>query len=227
MTSKQIATQIRNLLRSLVDAEIAVVIQPVAEEKVMGRTRVTWSPPAFLKRALVTSKFATVEEYSSFIEDALYSAILYDGSLLQISYDFVGPDLVGHRLCYYPCPFDIDQELIQSEPIGDVIEYYRASKDVVVNLRSPCRFDYDLANVAVGHAAVHLHVISPNCRWPVTHPITVGDFVRFVFRRFYPNMWAVHEFLREFPLGEPRKRTIAVEEESDLHVSCGRSKIDT
>jgi len=175
----------------------------------------------------VTDKFATVAEYSDFVEGALYSAVLYDGALLQVSYDFTGADLVGHRLCYYPCPFDMDQELIRSEPIGDVIAYYRQSRDVMVNLRSPCRFDYDTANAATGHAAVHLHLISAECRWPVSHPVSIGDFVRFVFRRFYPKMWAAHEFLRMWPLGGPRGRTIAMEEESELHVSCGRLRIET
>jgi hypothetical protein len=88
---------------------------------------------------------------------------------LQVSYDFAGDNVVGHRLCYYCCPFDIDEELIRSEPIGEVIGYYRENQNVVINLRSPCRFDFDIENVAVGHAAVHLRLIGPYCRWPVTH----------------------------------------------------------
>jgi hypothetical protein len=39
--------------------------------------------------------------------------------------------------------------------------------------------------------------------------MSLGDFVRFVFRQFYPAMWSAHEFLRRWPLGGSRGRTIA------------------
>lgn len=142
-----------------------------------------------------------------------------------MSHDFIGSSLVGHRLCYYPCPFDIDTELLRSEPIGDVIAFYSESKDTRINLRSPCLFDYDEQNAKAGHASVHLHLIKPECRWLVSHPVSVGDFTRFIFRQFYPNMWASHDFLREWPLGDSRTRTIAPHEEGELHIACGRPKI--
>ena len=52
-------------------------------------------------------------------------AILFDGSLIQISYDFDYSELVGHRLLYFPCPFDLDPELLQTLPLVDVIDFYR------------------------------------------------------------------------------------------------------
>ena len=226
MTPKQLATQIRNLLRLLIDSEVAAAAKPVIEQKFGPILRITWASTDSSSQAFYSSRFATLEEYRSFVDANLYSAILYDGALVQMSYDFIGHKLAGHRLCYYPCPFDIDPELIRSEPIGDLIGLYSDSANINVNLRTPCRFDYDAQNVAVGHPSVHMHLNTPECRWPVTHPVSVGEFIKFVFRHFYPNLWAAHDFLRNWPHVGRRDRTIAIEEETELHVSCGQARID-
>jgi hypothetical protein len=223
MTSRQLAAQIRNLLIALIDSEIATTINPVVDRKLGPLTRITWRPPHGLDRPrLISSVFATVAEYRRLIDEQSFSAVLYDGAIVQLSYDFVGDSLVGHRLCYYPCPFDLDLDLFPSEPIGDIIAFYSESKDISVNLRSPLRFDYDEANAKMGHPSVHMHVIKPDCRWPVTHPLSVGDFVRFVFRHFYPALWSAHNFLRKWSQGDPRDRVITPEDETELYIACGR-----
>jgi hypothetical protein len=151
----------------------------------------------------------------------MYSAVLYDGALLQISYDFTGRSLVGHRLCFYPCPFDVDIQLLQSEPIADVVAMYRESGETKSFLRSPCRFDYDDQNPSSEHPSVHFHFNKADCRWPVTHPLSIGEFLAFVFRHFYPSIWAAHQFLRQWPRERAGNRMISPTEEADLHVACG------
>jgi hypothetical protein len=224
MTNKHLATQIRNLLRLLIDSEVAVIVNPVVDEQMGSLTRVTWRSPGNFPGSLFSTVFATVGEYRGFIDAQSYSAVLYDGAILQMSYDFIGNSLVGHRLCYYPCPFDVDYELLRSEPIGDVIAYYSESRDININLRSPFRFDYDERSAKAGHPSVHMHLINAECRWPVSHPVSVGDFIRLIFRHFYPNMWVTHDFLREWPRNDRRNRTISPGEESEIHVACGRPK---
>jgi hypothetical protein len=70
-----------------------------------------------------------------------------------------------------------------------------------------------------------MHLINAECRWPVSHPVSVGDFIRLIFRHFYPNMWGTHDFLREWPRNDRRNRTISSGEESEIHIACGRPKI--
>jgi hypothetical protein len=223
MTPKALATQVRNLVSLLLESEIATAINPVVEQHPRQRTRITWGTTLTSAVLLSASTFATVDEYRDFISSQMYSAVLFDGALLQISYDFEGHDLVGHRLCYYPCPFDVDPEWLRTDPLADVIDMYRENSKSRINLRSPCRFDYDEQNSGSDHPAVHMHLITPGCRWAVSRPLSVGDFVRFVFRHFYSDIWTVQPFLQKWPRPEMGRRTIAGVEELELHINCGRA----
>jgi hypothetical protein len=222
MTPKALATQLRNLFSLLLESEIAIAVNPVVEQHGGYRVRVTWGT-AFASVGLMSaSEFATVGEYRNFIDSQIYSAVLFDGALLQLSYDFEGHDLVGHRLGYYPCPFDVDPELLRTDPLGDVIEIYSGSHEAKINLRSPLRFDYDEQNVGSEHPAVHVHLNRANCRWAVSRPLSVADFIRFVFRHFYFDIWAVQPFLQGLARWNAGIRTIVPAEELDIHVNCGQ-----
>jgi len=220
-TPKALANQMRNLLNLLLESEIAIIINPVVEERFVQRTRVTWRAPGSAIGLMSSSDFATVAEYRNFVDAQMYSAVLYDGAIVQISYDFRGNDLVGHRLCYYPCPFDMDPELVRSEPLGDLIELYKENSETITNLRSPCRFDYDEQNAEPEHPAVHMHIVKAKCRWAVSGPLSVGHFIRFIFRHFYPDIWSVHSFLRKWPQERAGRRMIGRLDELGLHVTCG------
>lgn len=221
-TVKAVTQQLRRLLELLAETGICIAVNPVIEKHSGNVTRVTWTSPAGANPTLTTFVFATIEEYCAYVDSQMYSALLFDGSILQISYDFEDTDLIGHRLLYYPCPYNADRELLRTESVGDVIDFYRDSQDEKVNLRSPFRFDYDHENSTSGHPSVHMHLISPDCRWPVTMPVSIGHFIGFVFRHFYPELWALHPFLRSWPREVGAHRTITVEEETYLFVSCGR-----
>jgi hypothetical protein len=224
-TFKSVATEIRNLLSLLLKSELAILVNPVVERRAGARLRVTWQAPLVARRSLLGESFATVSEYAGFVGSQMYSAVLFDGALLQISYDFVGHDIVGHRLCYYPCPFDIQENLLREEPLVDVIDLYRFSDRSQMFLRSPCRFDFDDNNIAEAHPRVHLHIIKGHCRWPVSHPVSIGEFIDFTFRHFYPQVWRVHSFLRNWPQDKVGRRTIERSEERAMHVACPQKPV--
>jgi len=224
-TPKSLATQLRNLLSLLLEADVAILINPIVEQHIGSELRITWRSPTFGSAAISKASFATVDEYSSLVSAQMYSAVLFDGSLLQISYDFAGHEIVGHRLCYYPCPFDIEERLLREEPLSDVIELYRESNKSLLNLRSPCRFDFDEKNASAMHPSVHLHIIKAQCRWPISHPISIGEFVDFVFRHFYPQIWLIHPFLRKWPREDIGPKKISRLEELEMHVACGQKVI--
>ncbi len=224
MTPKHIAGEIRTLTSLLLYAEIAIVTNPVVQQQSGRWSRVTWRSPELGSALATVGPFATVDEYTAHLDNGAYTAVLYDGALLQISYDFAGNDLVGHRLCYYPCPFNVEKELLLSEPIADVIAAYRDAGYEYLRLRSPLRFDFDTKNSSQGHPTVHLHVLSGHCRVPIVAPLSPGNFIRFIFLHFYPELWAAQNFLREWPqrLGS---RTITSLEELGLHLSCLREQL--
>ena len=217
MTANRTRDELENLLVQLVWAGVALTMNSVVLRNVSDGQRVTWSSPKPLP-AIARAKFGTVEEYLSWIDAQMYSAVLYDGALLQLSYDFDGPELVGHRLLYYPCPFDVDPLLFNDAGILDVLELYRSGGAERVRLRSPMRFDYDPKNQRDFHPASHLTFISESCRWAVASPLTLGHFTKFVFRHFYPAHWNNLSFIRDWPQ-QQGERTIAGYEERLLHVA--------
>ncbi len=221
-TPSGIRTEIHNLLDLLSQSEIAILINPVVRKQSgLGISTITWAnsntevPPSF------HGNFGSIDEYCGWIHAQAYSAILYDGAIIQLSYDFISNILVAHRLLYYPCPFDIDQVLLKEEPILDVINLYRQQNSSYVRLRSPFRFDYDSEAQSPGHPASHLTVVSEQCRWAVVSPLSPGHFVRFIFQHFYHSLWSMFDFLREWPQ-QLDDRTITPDEESVLHINCTR-----
>lgn len=212
----QIRHEIQNLIALLIDNELAIDANAVLVETNNRRHRVTWS--THKGTALAAAPFATIEEYSRFLEHRAYSVLLWDGSLLQLSYDFQNDDIIGHRLCFYPCPVDPDPELLLLAPVLDVVELYVDSDLGHIRLRSPMRFDYS-SNEGAGYPQAHVHISWLHCRCPVYAPLSLGHFVRFVFASFYPELWLEHDFLREWPT-EQYEKTILDCHEDGLHFAC-------
>lgn len=222
MTPSSLRSEIKSLLDLLIRSEIAVAINPVIERKVhQALTRITWGSAQTTPGDLFRGNFASIDDYCDWLKAAAYSAILYDGSIVQMSYDFLRNQLAGHRLVYYPCPFDVDLDLLRSQPVLDVIDLYRGMDNSFVRLRSPLRYDYDPEAHADGHPAVHLTLLWEYCRWAVVAPLSPGHFIRFIFRHFYPHIWTAQRFIREWPQRQG-DRTILPHEEGLLHVACSR-----
>jgi hypothetical protein len=125
-----------------------------------------------------------------------YIALLNDGAFLQVSVDVVGDDVVGHRYCYYPCPvilppgFDmLDFDSLDLYLMDELDEHIRALEQRRVHaseqlrMRSPIRFDFAPDAATATEPACHLHVLNADTRIPVHAPLSLGDFVQFVFPR--------------------------------------------
>ncbi len=161
----------------------------------------------------------TIEQYHQWIIDGHYSAILMDGSLLQISYDFDEGEVSGHRLAYVPCPFDIDSGIMLEMTPGDAVELYKLEKLGDVRLRSPLRFDFAPAQAKPGHPASHLTINSSTCRIACSAPIRVGRFVDFVYRHFYPKLHVLHgDFFEALAFGSLGTDCLSAEEGLGLHL---------
>lgn len=211
------AEEIRELLELLFDADIAFFVNQVIPRRFPGqRVRVTW-PPRPESHLPWSSSRTTAADYQAWIDGGAYSAILKDGAILQFSFDFEGGALTGSRLAYIPCPFDVSG-LLESETLGEVIEMFRAGTVDEVELLSPIRFDFDPASAKPGHPVSHMTLLRPSARIAAAGPVSLGHFIRFVFRHFYPRLWGAHRFLREWEqLGDIR--TISTDEERELHLN--------
>jgi hypothetical protein len=186
-TTRGIHDQVRNTLDYLVEAELALYANVVSLE----HTRVSWHAPARGGAFLDNYEHPSIDQYVVWLTAGEYSAVLFDGSLLQITYDVEGGVVIGHRLGYFPCPYEMDRSLLEAgEALADVVDMYRDSDAV---LRSPIRFDFDPGASGLGHPSSHMTLNSVSCRVACVAPLHVLRFLDFVFSHFYPELRAAHE----------------------------------
>ena len=223
LTANQTLNEIQNLLDALADSEVALLTNKVVETwlPAHGYLRVTWANNLTTPGFLFRSRTPTMDEYIGWVENNSYSALLFDGAIIQVSFDFSGSALVGHRLHYFPCPFDLDAALVRREPFREVLELYAGGSNLdEIRLRTPIRFDFRWDDEAAtgGHPASHMTFQWSHARVPVLAPLSLGHFVRFIFKNFYPNLWRLHRYLREWPI-QSFDPTIELEDSREIHIS--------
>ena len=185
-TVSVIENQIRNALDYLLNAELAQFATAVS----MSQTVVSWHPYGREGAFIESFEHPTIDQYVTWLEDGDYSALLYDGSLIQLFYEVEDREVTRHRLSYFPCPYSLDRALLRAgEPLADIVELYRDSDTV---LRSPIRFDFDCEAAAQGHPASHFTINGVDCRIACVAPLHVMRFLDFIFRHFHAQLHAAH-----------------------------------
>ncbi len=219
MTPVSTIHDLENFLTLLLRSEVArATTKVVALRGVEGFQRVTWATNSSVPGELFRNESASVSEYREWLRRQGYSALLFDGSIIQISYDFNYTGLIGHRLVYFPCPFNLESELMDLFDLVEIIDMYSDQDVAKVRLRSPVRFDFDIRSAAgASHPVSHMTFQWSYTRVPVMAPISLGHFVQFIFRSFYPKMWQVHDFIRDWPLYK-MEQTITSEDRNMLHI---------
>lgn len=185
-TVRAIHDQLRNALDYLSEARLAYLTTAVS----VGSTDVSWHPLDRKGAFIESFEHPTIGQYVTWLASGDFSALLYDGSLIQLFYELEGGEVSRHRLSYFPCPYDIDHALLQDDlPAAEIVELYRDSD---VALRSPIRFDFDRHAATQGHPASHLTVNGTDCRIACVAPLHVMRFLDFIFRHFHPQLHAAH-----------------------------------
>ena len=170
----------------------------------------------------------TVENYLQWVDQDDYSALLPDGSMLQLTYTLSAASIVGHRLCYVPSPITSLGEWA-SKPEKDtwlgsdyaviVVDRLTESHSHAA-LRSVVRFDYDPANAGVGHPASHLTINSVDCRIPCIAPLSPGEFIGFVFEHFYPaEKLRLSAFFDSLPQPKRKENLIPDSHTNAIHIA--------
>lgn len=219
-TPHQTRNEIHQLLRLLLDSDIALHISQTVLDPISSHVRVGWPSTDHGWKSGFDNPFGSFNEYLAWLQFREYSAVLFDASILQISFNFHRNRLISHRLVYYPCPLELedDRDLLRDEPIIDVIETYLIDLHRF-RAKSPVRFDFDINAGRPEHPASHMTMLTNECRMPVYGPVSLGHFIDFVFRNFYPDIWQQHEFIREWPISI-NQRTISTSEQRYLHISA-------
>jgi len=211
---------IRALYRDLVNAfdylekqRLLLFVPPARIE----HTRLTWHTAHDFN---ISSPHANVDQYIEWAEQTQYSAVLPDASLLQVTYDLAGGVVSGHRLAYVPCPVLADEALLAEEPFVDVVRMYLSEGLRSVVLRSPIRFDFDPEAEGPGHPSAHLTLNSADCRIGCVAPLHPYQFLGFVYRHFYPELYEAGRVWFE---GDARRRfdqrVLSDDDRQEMHLT--------
>jgi hypothetical protein len=229
MTPTDFRREVSRLNQVLLETEVALEVNGAVARREGQKVLVTW--PSQTTAAMSDHVFASMQEYRHLLKNREYTALLWDGAMLQISASFNRDVLVAQRFCYYPCPL-----VLEPEDADDIVELFdlRLAEELVaqeqllassaegdtrlrLRMRGPLRFDFDHDNARSGHSASHLHVLTEDSRWPVYGPLSIGHFVRFVFTHFYPAFPIAA--LTEWPLNHT-PRTVLEVESLELYIEC-------
>lgn len=174
--------------------DIFQAIQQHHVETIGGKTKL--SP--IHKIGMLSSGGISAREYAELLERGAYSAVFMDGSILSIESTFDGNQLESHRYFFIPSPFD--QNVVLSRPghhaLADWVKDSIELEGVEV-FRSVGTFRFDCvrltgADRADPHPVSHMTFGSNDCRLPVKGPLTIADFLHFIFDNFhrpYRRFW--------------------------------------
>lgn len=184
MNSEQVRAQIEGITTLFVECSLCDEQNFPSVRNSRGHTLITIPNDPDLAIAL-KSGVDYREIYRRLEETRSFNFRMLDGAIVQLLYDFIGSDLVGHRLSYFPSPslepFQNEPELYEDDEIyADILK-----KNVVP---FPIRFDYssdDSKHIDVDHPKSHMTLGQyQNCRIPVFAPITPIVFAKFLLRNF-------------------------------------------
>ncbi|WP_159619403.1 DUF2290 domain-containing protein [Arthrobacter zhaoguopingii] len=218
-TPNGLRRKISDLLYDLLDRGLILLPATIVVEN----ETVTWRSATPLQKFVDFVEHPTVRTYRKWAEAGEYAALLPDGALLQIRYRVVGGTVVAHRLAYIPCPYSVDQDLLQTDPVADVLDLHAQESPDDVRMQSAIRFDFDPEAAGPGHPAAHLTINVSSCRIACEAPMSPEDFVQFIYKHFYHELWYANV---TFFQGMPRSDAISTMNDDERyapHVSWRRS----
>ena len=201
MTPAQIRNEIESLVLFLLEQKLAMDINKPLELKSAGNSSlVTWSNDTELSELFDA---LTIDEYRITLDRRWFSAVLFDGALLQFSYTFKNGNLKKHRLYFFPCPITFTDTELNQMTISELLECFDGNEfRERIRIEGPIRFDYDLDAGTVAHPPSHLTISRATSRVPVAYPLSIGHFVRFIFSNFYPDQWDSLKAIRDWPCND-------------------------
>jgi len=188
----QIERQINRIVSFLVENSLADDQNFAFQKKPTGKvTQIRFRGYEHLSAALKNKNYREI--YATMRKERAYNAKMLDGALIQMTYEFAGSSLQRHRLAFFPSPI---LEEFQQDPdiyLNDVLHGDVTSRNIVPFL---LRFDHDSREdnyEELAHPKSHLSLGQyPNCRIPMTSPMTPVRFLDFVLRNFYDTRQRCH-----------------------------------
>lgn len=139
-------------------------------------------------RSVSSKAFLKIEQYISILESKAYHIILFDYSIIRVSFEFEGDKLISQNLLWWPCPVEITDFKDEDEESFETIVNLFLSDLENLRMRSPIRIDLDVSNDTALHPKAHMHTQHSDTRINTIEPICFNTFIKFVFNNFYPTV---------------------------------------
>lgn len=188
---EQLEQQIYNTLEMLLENRLLYTYNDLKQERLDENTvRLSWNNHVS-GSFNAGDNFLRLEQYRQIINNQSYLCILFDGSLIRVSYTIKNDKVVGHNLLWWPAPYkylkvSLD-DVTPQQMFSDFLEDERWYENI--EMRSPVRIDYDPRKEVVSalHPPVHMHIEHKDCRIFMETPICFNKFIRLIFENFYPG----------------------------------------
>lgn len=185
ISQKQVIEQTKRVISEIVSLSLCNAQNfPIVKSLRGGRCLVSVTGDNVLSAALKNVSYRQI--YKVLDEVRAYHLKMIDGSLIQMLYTFQSGNISSHRLAVFPSP---DLETFQRDPqsyLDDEIFADIIGRPVVP---FPIRFDFNSSpslHKEIDHPMSHLTLGQyPNCRIPVSAPLTPCEFMGFIIRNFY------------------------------------------
>jgi hypothetical protein len=188
---EQLEQQISNTLSMLLEKGLLYTYNDLKREYLDEDTiRLSWNNH-LSGNFNAGDSFLKIEQYKQIIKNRSYLCILFDGSLIRVSYTIKNGRLVGHNLLWWPAPYKYSNVSLEDVPpdqmLSDFLEDDKWYENI--EMRSPVRVDYDPRKGVVTsiHPPVHMHLEHKDCRIFIEKPMCFNMFIRFIFDNFYPQ----------------------------------------
>ena len=181
--------QISNTLDTLITCGLARIRQEVCITEDRDIATISWRNHV-PGRHNSGKSFLKLEQYAAIYESGAYHCILFDGSIIRVSFKFDESKLVRENLLFWPAPINIPEDEIDELGIREALDLHLEgmnSRNEELRMRSPFRLDFDPSNCREKHPATHIHMQHEECRISVNGPICFNTFVRLIFQNFYPD----------------------------------------
>lgn len=184
----EITEEFQCVLDALIERELLIDSNPLLVQSSSEGTRISWASSAGL--SYLFSEYSTFGQYIETLNQRDFNLCFFDGGLVQINYFVENDEIVAHRLCYVPCPFNYVASEWEEFSLCDIPSLMSAS-DLLqeTRLASPVRFDFDKEFSDDRHAHSHVSLNKQSCRIPTYGPVSLGHFFRFILRYFYEEQF--------------------------------------
>mgnify|MGYP000749646348 FL=1 len=187
---EQLIEQISNTLEMLLEKGLLYTYNELKREYLDKNTiRLSWNN--HLSGSFNSGdNFLKLEQYKQIINNQSYLCVLFDGSLIRVSYTIKNGCIVGHNLLWWPAPYKYSGVSLDDVPpkqmLSDFLEDDKWYENI--EMRSPVRIDYDPRKevVSSAHPPVHMHIEHMECRIFIEKPMCFNSFIKLICNN-YPD----------------------------------------